>query len=1218
MKNLRTTLAGLLIIYGLIALSGSGFIHAQVATAQAQSVSGNATLPDGQPDSVVQITAEAQGLSLASPDQIPRFGTFWVISGAQPPAPLPFLQTEHDPASTPIFSLGFEGQFLVDATGGAVPQPTARQVQRGINSATLLQVEGNMVLDLISQVQEAQANAAMHTLARAMGLEMDSQDFAGSSYTFDTNGLWLEITNVANGLAYLNLHHGTDYVYEVWSKQDLLASNWDNETEVFPGTNQDVMPFTVSESGRTNLFIWARDWTGITSGGNETPEWWFWKYFHTVDLSDTDPDGFGVSTLLEDYQNGIDPNPILFSLQFPNEVNTNIVNGMVTIFGGTPFYMAVLVNNTNQADASWQPYAGTNITVSLNAGDGVYSVRVGLRGFPSDAQQTWLAAQLTLFHTVAPTFVITNPISSTVSTPMIQLQGFVSKALNTLTYDVSNAVGVVTNQEGSWNPAFFDTNVLDFTTNVFQCYDIRLTNGLNTITLHATDAVGNSTTTNISFTLDYSDDTTPPALSILWPPDGTCISGSNVTIQAQLDDATATIVASMNGDTNIVQGLVERSGLAWVNNLPLADGTNTVSLTATDAAGNATTTNLTLIKSVVTVTMDPISDDQLNRSLVNVTGTVSDSNVNVTVNGISATVNGDGTWNASDVPVSPTGMASFDLELSDLSNNPLGSQTLNQAQSPVISLMSYTRHYHSDLTWYYGCLDGPRPGTTDETVDWLYQSGGVDRTIYAGLNGDCQPVSSSPPTILAGGYNGYSPAWEIKNVAQNFYYPPYWYYVYDPQKPPARYYQKQYGLGSSSEDAHARVMIVPSGPAVPGQSALYLVSAQVLDEDSSLQVPGNLLEVRGTTMTDVTNDDGSVWSLALVSAPEGATPEVTPKRPLQKISFNRMLVTKVTLQILDANTGTNLSAQTNKVIVGQQMNLTCQLNVTNALLNNGLLTNFQWIVPGITFSDYVATASSAILYTNFPIINSNVIFYWANNGLMRVQCSATVDGKPVTEQAWFQVIRPEVTWILTPKDSVAVDTNYNEPEQTYAGLYHLRTGKGFTTNDVGMYFSFQVTDLKGYTNDYDIQFYQIVTIDWKENLEQDGISLGSYINGTGYDVQFPITWTSYSKTNGYRTDSPAHALTSIITFLWRRDSFEDFLMFTPAGGKAVPLKLATWNWYGRAQRDNTNSPPLFHGVMPFTNQQAAVGVDCFSHPEWTNNVINIRSQWQYHATYPIP
>ena len=50
--------------------------------------------------------------------------------------------------------------------------------------------------------------------------------------------------------------------------------------------------------------------------------------------------------------------------------------------------MAVLVNDANQADAVWQPF-NSNVVVHLNAGDGGYDVRVGLRKSPANTNQVW-------------------------------------------------------------------------------------------------------------------------------------------------------------------------------------------------------------------------------------------------------------------------------------------------------------------------------------------------------------------------------------------------------------------------------------------------------------------------------------------------------------------------------------------------------------------------------------------------------------------------------------------------------------------------------------------------------------------------------------------------------------------------------------------------------------------------------------------------------------
>jgi hypothetical protein len=137
-----------------------------------------------------------------------------------------------------------------------------------------------------------QQNMTLNLLARESGLEADSDAGAGySGYTVPTNGLWLQIMGVSNSVAWFNLYNATDQVYAIWSTTNLLAS-WNVETEVWP-TNPVVMPFTVLTLERQNLFVQAEDWTGVTENGNTTPDWWFWEYFGTVALSDTNLDSQG-------------------------------------------------------------------------------------------------------------------------------------------------------------------------------------------------------------------------------------------------------------------------------------------------------------------------------------------------------------------------------------------------------------------------------------------------------------------------------------------------------------------------------------------------------------------------------------------------------------------------------------------------------------------------------------------------------------------------------------------------------------------------------------------------------------------------------------------------------------------------------------------------------------------------------------------------------------
>jgi hypothetical protein len=207
----------------------------------------------------------------------------------------------------------------------------------------------------------------------------------------------------------------------------------------------------------------------------------------------------------------------------------------------------------------------------------------------------------------------------------------------------------------------YNTNSFEFTTNNFQAFDVMLTNGLNTLTLHATDLAGNVSTLVTNFNLDYSAKTNPPNVLVTWPQSGTQVSGSSFTMDGQVNDATIAVVATItdsNGNNNKINGIVERTGKFWVENIPLNSGINTVMLTATDVAGNITTTNFNITQSALVLTIDPVLGD-LWQSTTGISGTISDATYAVWVNGIKGHNNGNGTWSASNVPVNSGGTASF-------------------------------------------------------------------------------------------------------------------------------------------------------------------------------------------------------------------------------------------------------------------------------------------------------------------------------------------------------------------------------------------------------------------------------------------------------------------------------------------------------------------------------------------------------------------------------
>jgi hypothetical protein len=222
---------------------------------------------------------------------------------------------------------------------------------------------------------------------------------------------------------------------------------------------------------------------------------------------------------------------------------------------------------------------------------------------------------------------------------------------------------VFNNLDAGVTDRYHDDTTWEFTTNYFECLDIELTNGLNVVTIRAKDMAGNSTETNFSFTLDYSTRVNPPAIQLFWPKDEEKISGSEFTWRGWVDDPTAIVTATIvdeNNSTTSINGLVERNGNFWVENLPMSAGISHLTLTVTDSANHTSTTNITVSPCAFTVTMTPIPDDQLWQSKVTATGTISDSSQSLWINGKKAQV-ANGTWTAENVPMTGGGVATFDI-----------------------------------------------------------------------------------------------------------------------------------------------------------------------------------------------------------------------------------------------------------------------------------------------------------------------------------------------------------------------------------------------------------------------------------------------------------------------------------------------------------------------------------------------------------------------------
>ena len=124
--------------------------------------------------------------------------------------------------------------------------------------------------------------------------------------------------------------------------------------------------------------------------------------------------------------------------------------------------------------------------------------------------------------------------------------------------------------------------------------------GTNHISIQAVDWAGNAATTNFAYVFGTNGNPAPPSLTLLWPADGTHVSGDSFTVQAWTDDDTAAVALQYTDANSMVQtinGLVERGGNVWVPGVPLTAGTNRLTLLATNAAGKVSTNSFSVIQS---------------------------------------------------------------------------------------------------------------------------------------------------------------------------------------------------------------------------------------------------------------------------------------------------------------------------------------------------------------------------------------------------------------------------------------------------------------------------------------------------------------------------------------------------------------------------------------------------------------------------------------------
>ena len=214
--------------------------------------------------------------------------------------------------------------------------------------------------------------------------------------------------------------------------------------------------------------------------------------------------------------------------------------------------------------------------------------------------------------TVAPAVAITSPASGAILASRVVTASGTAEAGAELTV---NGVRVAVASAGTWSA------------------DLAFADGPHTITVRAVDAAGNVATVTRSITID----TTAPSLSVT-SPDFELTNTPSVTVSGTTEPG---VSLTLNGAAVAVG-----AGGAFSTTLTLVAGSNTITIVATDAAGNSATVTkpVTFDSAAPAISViSPAPGAILTSSIVTVSGTT-ESGAEVTVNGVRVDVSGAGAW----------------------------------------------------------------------------------------------------------------------------------------------------------------------------------------------------------------------------------------------------------------------------------------------------------------------------------------------------------------------------------------------------------------------------------------------------------------------------------------------------------------------------------------------------------------------------------------------
>ena len=407
-----------------------------------------------------------------------------------------------------------------------------------------------------------------------------------------------------------------------------------NEVNTFylHGTGPDANPATLflNTAAPTAANAKYRDSTSISrSGGNPWKDVGTWTAasaatpsaiaslsdFHAwLGLKNSDDQGTYFDLRVEAYKN----NTLLTSGESLciAGVTRNAANAKEVVVEFAAFSATTFNGTSDELKVKLLTRVGTD----GNGGScGGHNSAVGLRVyFDAVSRKSRFSASTVASDNTAPVLTVAQPAENAItSATQIEVTGtFTDQSSTTIVVN-----GVAATLHGN-----------NFTATV------PLTEGQNSLQVTATDAAGNTS----NATRNVVRDSIAPVVDLEHPDNGFATNAAQVTVAGTLTDQTATTI-TVNG-TNVQINQNNFSTVVPLNN----DGTFTITLQATDAAGNQTEVTRSVTRDTFAPTLtvtEPLNAIISADGLVQVSGSTTDTTpVTVSANDFELTVAGDGSF----------------------------------------------------------------------------------------------------------------------------------------------------------------------------------------------------------------------------------------------------------------------------------------------------------------------------------------------------------------------------------------------------------------------------------------------------------------------------------------------------------------------------------------------------------------------------------------------